>query len=223
MMDRNIPLWLNTALESLVTDARRVVGLVATQNGATVRIAARRGVILAAGGFEHNQAMRDEYLPKPTRAEWTVTPPSNTGDAIRAGQGVGAQVALMDHVVGADGFRDGPREAQSVVRRAQPAGCVMVNRMGNRFVNEAAPYSEVVYAMYADHQKSNANMPAWLVFDAEFRRKYPCGPLLPGMVRPDKSLPAAWAGTVYFRAKLSTLFPPKSRSMRRGYARLSGG
>ena len=45
-------------------------------------------------------------------------------------------------------------------------GCVMVNRMGNRFVDEAAPYSEVVYAMYADRQKSNANMPAWLVLDA---------------------------------------------------------
>ena len=78
-------------------------------------------------------------------------------------------------------------------------GCVMVNRLGRRFVDEAAPYSEIVYAMYADNEKSKANMPAWLVFDAEFRRKYPCGPLLPGMVRPDKSLPASWAGTVYFK------------------------
>ncbi|HEV2170356.1 MAG TPA: FAD-dependent oxidoreductase, partial [Candidatus Binatus sp.] len=70
MMDRKIPLWLNTSLESIVSDARRVEGIVATQNGKSVRIGARRGVILAAGGFEHNQDMRDEYLPKPTRAEW---------------------------------------------------------------------------------------------------------------------------------------------------------
>ena len=151
MIDRNIPLWLNTALESLVTDARRVVGLVATQNGATVRIAARRGVILAAGGFEHNQAMRDEYLPKPTRAEWTVTPPSNTGDAIRAGQGVGAQVALMDHAWWAPTvFVMGREKRRALFVERNLPGCVMVNRLGNRFVDEAAPYGEVVYAMYAD-------------------------------------------------------------------------
>ncbi len=152
MMDRDIPLWLNTALESLVTDARRVVGMVATQNGRTVRIAARRGVILAAGGFEHNQAMRDEYLPKPTRAEWTVTPPSNTGDAIRAGQGVGAQVALMDHAWWAPTvFVMGREKRRALFVERNLPGCVMVNRLGRRFVDEAAPYSEIVYAMYADH------------------------------------------------------------------------
>ena len=158
--------------------------------------------ILAAGGFEHNQAMRDEYLPKPTRAEWTVTPPSNTGDAIRAGQSVGAQVALMDHAWWAPTvFVMGREKRRALFVERNLPGCVMVNRLGRRFVDEAAPYSEIVYAMYADNEKSNANMPAWLVFDSEFRRKYPCGPLLPGMVRPDKSLPAAWAGTVYFKAE----------------------
>jgi 3-oxosteroid 1-dehydrogenase len=201
MMDRDIPLWLDTALDSLVTDARRVEGIVATQNGKPVRIAARRGVILAAGGFEHNQAMRDEYLPKPTRAEWTVTPPSNTGDAIRAGQGVGAQVALMDHAWWAPTvFIMGREKRRALFVERNLPGCVMVNRLGRRFVDEAAPYSEIVYAMYADNEKSKANMPAWLVFDAEFRRKYPCGPLLPGMARPDKALPASWTGTVYFKA-----------------------
>ena len=131
MMDRDIPLWLDTALDSLVTDARRVVGIVATQNGKPVRIAARRGVILAAGGFEHNQAMRDEYLPKPTRAEWTVTPPSNTGDAIRAGQGVGAQVALMDHAWWAPTvFIMGREKRRALFVERNLPGCVMVNRLG---------------------------------------------------------------------------------------------
>jgi 3-oxosteroid 1-dehydrogenase len=201
MIDRNIPLWLNTPFDALVVDARRVVGVVAAQNGKTVRIGARRGIILAAGGFEHNQAMRDEYLPKPTRAEWTVTPETNTGDAIRAGQSVGAQVALMDHAWWAPTVFIAGREKRRAlfVERALP-GCVMVNRKGHRFVDEAAPYSDIVYAMYADNQKSGANLPAWLLFDAEFRRKYPLGPLLPGMVRPDKSLPPKWLGSVFFRA-----------------------
>jgi 3-oxosteroid 1-dehydrogenase len=201
MMDRNIPLWLNTSLESIVTDARRVEGIVATQNGKSIRIGARRGVILAAGGFEHNQEMRDEYLPKPTRSEWTVTPPSNTGDAIRAGQGVGAQTALMDHAWWAPTvFVMGREKRRALFVERNLPGCVMVNRLGRRFVDEAAPYSEIVYAMYADNEKSKANMPAWLVFDADFRRKYPCGPLLPGMARPDKALPSSWLGKIYFKA-----------------------
>ncbi|HUA34338.1 MAG TPA: FAD-dependent oxidoreductase [Candidatus Binataceae bacterium] len=201
MIDRNIPLWLNTPLESLVTDSRGIVGVVANQNGKTIRIGARRGVILAAGGFEHNQSMREQYLPKPTRAEWTVTPEANTGDAIRAGQSVGAKVDLMDHAWWAPTvFIHGREKRRALfVERALP-GCVMVNRNGRRFVDEAAPYSDIVYAMYADNEKSGANLPAWLIFDAEFRRKYPCGPLLPGMARPDKSLPSSWVGSVFYRS-----------------------
>jgi len=201
MLDRNIPLWLEAPLDSLVADSRGVAGVIATRNGATLRIRARRGVVLAAGGFEHNQAMRDQYLPHPTSAEWTVTPSSNTGDAIRAGLSLGAQTALMDHAWWAPTlFVMGREKRRAVfVERALP-GCVLVNRKGARFVDEAAPYSDIVYAMYADNEKTGANLPAWLVFDAEFRRKYPIGPLLPGMVRPDKSLPANWLGKVYFRA-----------------------
>ncbi len=201
MIDRNIPLWLETSFDSLVSDTRGISGIVAIRKGASLRIRARRGVVLAAGGFEHNQAMRERYLPRPTSAEWTVTPAANTGDAIRAGLDAGAQVALMDHAWWAPTLFVAGREKRRAVfiERALP-GCVLVNRRGQRFVDEAAPYSDIVYAMYADNEKTGANLPAWLIFDAEFRRKYPMGPLLPGMVRPDKSLPADWLGTVFFRA-----------------------
>jgi 3-oxosteroid 1-dehydrogenase len=201
MMDRSIALWLNAPFESLIVDSRRIIGVTAKRDGKQVRIGARRGVILAAGGFEHNQQMREQYLPKPTRTEWTVTPEANTGDAIRAGLEAGARLDLMDHAWWAPTVFIAGREKRRAlfVERALP-GCVMINRLGKRFVDEAAPYSDIVYAMYADNEKSNANLPAWLIFDAEFRRKYPCGPLLPGMVRPDKSLPSSWLGSVFFRA-----------------------
>jgi len=201
MMDRNIPLWLNTALDEVVADGRHVTGVIAVQRGTQIRIAANRGVILGAGGFEHNQAMRDQYLPKPTSAEWTTTPESNTGDAIRAGQQIGAQLALMDMAWWAPTvFVPGKEKRRALfVERALP-GCVMVNKLGRRFVDEAAPYSDIVTAMYADHRASGANLPAWLIFDADFRRKYPCGPLLPGIVQSDSSLPKDWADKVYFKA-----------------------
>ena len=202
MMERNIPLWLNTPLEAVVDDGRRIAGVVARQQAKLVRIGANRGVILAAGGFEHNQEMRERYLPQPTNAEWTTTPPSNTGDAIRAGQQVGAKLALMDMAWWAPTvFVPGREKRRALfVERALP-GCVIVNRRGRRFVDEAAPYSDIVSAMYADNQATGANLPAWLVFDATFRRKYPCGPLLPGMVQSDSALPKDWEGKVYFSAE----------------------
>src|SRR5690606_30503317 len=58
-----------------------------------------------------------------------------------------------------------------------------------RFVNEAAPYTDIVYAMYEHNREDATSVPCWLVFDAEFRRKYPCGALLPGYAMPDGRLP----------------------------------
>jgi 3-oxosteroid 1-dehydrogenase len=85
------------------------------------------------------------------------------------------------------------------VERAAPH-CVMVNALGRRFVNEAAPYTDIIYAMYADHARTQANVPAWLVFDAQYRKRYPCGVLLPGSVQPDSRIPAGWLDNVIFRA-----------------------
>ncbi|WP_432262060.1 FAD-dependent oxidoreductase [Cupriavidus sp. TMH.W2] len=195
MMDRAIPLWLDTALQDLIVEDGTVRGVRAVQDRRTVEIRALRGVILAAGGFERNQAMREQYLPQPTRAAWSATPPNNTGDAIRAAQAAGAGVALMSHVWGAPTVHVQGEEKQRAlfIERAMP-GCLVVNGQGRRFVNEAAPYSEFVPAMYRDHEKTGSSVPAWMVFDATFRHKYPCGPILPGSVMPDRSIPASLAG-----------------------------
>jgi 3-oxosteroid 1-dehydrogenase len=85
------------------------------------------------------------------------------------------------------------------VERSLP-GCVVVNSQGKRFCNEAAPYTEVVYAMYREHEKNGGAVPAWMVFDARFRQSYPLGPMLPGSMQPDSKLPGNWEGTVYYKA-----------------------
>ncbi|MFT5605300.1 MAG: 3-oxosteroid 1-dehydrogenase, partial [Paracoccaceae bacterium] len=61
--DRDIPLWTETSMQSLIDEDGKVIGAVVTKDGKTLRIQARKGVLLAAGGFEHNQAMREQYLP----------------------------------------------------------------------------------------------------------------------------------------------------------------
>jgi 3-oxosteroid 1-dehydrogenase len=182
-------------MQDLVIEDGVVRGVRVEQGGRTVEIRALRGVILAAGGFERNPAMREQYLPQPTQAAWSATPPNNTGDGIRAGQAAGAAVALMSEVWGAPTLRVRGEEKQRAlfIERAMP-GCLIVNGQGRRFVNEAAPYSEFVPAMYRDHASTGCSVPAWMVFDATFRHKYPCGPIMPGAFMPDRSIPAALSG-----------------------------
>jgi 3-oxosteroid 1-dehydrogenase len=201
LLQRNVPLWLNTGLESVVEQNGRVTGVVAVQNGQTRRIGARRGVVLACGGFESNQQMREKYLHKPTRAEWTAAPPINHGDGIRAGAAIGAALKNMDLVWGSPTvYKPGaPQQVTLFVERGLP-GCVAVNKKGKRFANEAAPYPDFRNAMYEDDARGNGCVPCWLVFDATFRHKYPMGIFLPGQIEPDSKLPADWLDKAYFRA-----------------------
>ncbi|BAN46966.1 FAD-dependent oxidoreductase [Metapseudomonas resinovorans] len=204
LMERDVPLWLNCQLQRLIEEDGRVVGAELLREGRTLRVRARRGVVLGAGGFERNQAMRSQYHPQPSRSDWSATPPFNTGDAIRAGQALGAATALMDHSWWAPTTHVQGEEKQRAlfVERTLP-GCIMVNSIGERFVNEAAPYTDIVYAMYDNNREGASSVPCWLVFDAEFRRKYPCGALLPGYAMPDSRLPARLHG--YFHKADSLL------------------
>lgn len=200
---RKIPLWLNTPLQSLVTDSGRVTGVVVLKDGKPVQLLARKGVILGAGGFERNQAMREQYLPHPTSQGWTATPPeANTGDTILAGAAVGAQLHLMEHTWGVPTL-EVPKEEKFrplFVERSLP-GCMVVNARGERFLNESGPYPEFQQAMYANHAQTGGAIPAWIVFDATFRANYPIGPLMPASAVPDSRLRKSWLGKVYWKGE----------------------
>jgi 3-oxosteroid 1-dehydrogenase len=190
LMDRDIPLWLNTPARELLVEEGRVIGVAAEKNGRTIRIRARKGVVLAAGGFESSQAMREKYLPNPTRVEWTCTNPDNTGDAIHMGLELGAATDLMAEAWwGPTTVVPGEDRARMLFIEKSLPGSVLVNRRGERFVNEALPYVDVVKAIYQKNRPEASTIPCYLIYDANFRRKYPCGPFLPGGHQPDWALP----------------------------------
>ena len=201
LLQKNVPLWLNTGMDNLIEENGRVTGVVATQNGKTLRLRATRGVVLASGGFEANQQMREQYLPKPTSAQWTGAPPINQGDGIRAGLALGAKLGFMNLTWGSPTVHVPGAASQTTlfVERAMP-NCVIVNQKGKRFVNEAAAYPDVVTAMFEDHARGNGAVPAWFIFDGVFRKKYPAGLFLPSQMQPDSKLPPDWLDKVYYRA-----------------------
>lgn len=186
LMDRGIPLWLETPACELVIADGRVEGVVAEREGRRVRIRARKGVILAAGGFEGSQALREKYLPNPTRAEWSAANPHNTGDALLMGLAVGAATDFLDDAWwGPTTVVPGETRARMLVIEKGLPGSILVNQAGERFVDEAAPYIDVVRAMYEKNAPGAGSVPAYLVFDGRFRRSYPFGPFLQSSQQPD--------------------------------------
>ena len=177
---RNVPLWLETGLEQLVTEDGKLTGAIVNQRGTRLAVRARKGVVLAAGGFDKNQAMRDANAPLYPRAWLSGGVEGNTGDSIRIGEGVGAATlnlqsswaAPMFHVPGEPGGR------LCTIERALP-GCIMVAGDGKRYLNEAASYHIVGQQMARRQAEHGDAAPTWFVFDHRYRHKYPVGPLYP--------------------------------------------
>lgn len=176
LLDRRVPIWLNCPAGELLREGDTVVGLRVLRDGKPMAIRARRGVILAAGGFEHSQALRERFLPSPTSARWSAAHPNNTGDMLLAAQAIGAATALLDEAWWGPAITvAGEDRARMLFSERSMPGAIMVNGEGRRFVNESVAYTTAVQAMYRP-----GNLPAWLIFDARYKRDYPFGPLLPG-------------------------------------------
>ena len=185
LKERGGEVWLNSSMTSLITENGRVVGALIERDGQLVRVIAKTCVVLAAGGFEHDNAMREATLPKPTHSDWSAGQENNTGDAIKAAVKIGAATDLMQHAwwIPVVHIPEWPRPMGIFAERSLP-GLVIVNKEGRRFANEALPYLESGHSMYEAN-----SVPSWVVFDATFRKKYPFGPLGPGWATPDKFLP----------------------------------
>lgn len=179
-LQRDIPVWLSSPLVELITENGAVVGGVVDKEGKRMRMGARQGVMLAAGGFAQNDEMRQKYHPHPITTQWTSANPGDIGTALQAGVEVGAALALMDDAWwgpsvinpnGAAGFL--------LAERSLPHGFI-VDVGGERFMNESESYVDAGHDQYARNATVGA-IPAYLIIDSRHRRWYPFGMALPGM------------------------------------------
>jgi 3-oxosteroid 1-dehydrogenase len=192
----DVPVWLSTPLTNLVVENDRVVGVEIIRDGKPETLRATRGVLLASGGFEHNERMRKEYQQAPIGTEWTVGAVENTGDGIEAGMRLGAAVAFMDDAWWGPSIVL-PRGPYFCLAERSLPGCILVNQRGQRFVNEAAPYVDAVHAMYDTN-----SVPAWLIADQTYRNRY----IFAGL-GPRQPFPGRWykSGAVHRAATLDAL------------------
>ncbi|MBK3578193.1 3-oxosteroid 1-dehydrogenase [Streptomyces sp. MBT65] len=183
LQSAQVPVWLNTPLTDLYSENGTVTGAVVTSGGTAGLVRARRGVVVGSGGFEHNAAMRAQYQRQPIGTDWTVGAKENTGDGIRAGQRAGADLALMDDAWWGPTIPLPGTPYFCLAERTLPGG-LLINRAGSRFVNEAAPYSDVVHIMY-DRDGTAPDIPAWLIVDQNYRNRYLFKDVLPTFTFPD--------------------------------------
>ncbi|MFC1404144.1 MULTISPECIES: 3-oxosteroid 1-dehydrogenase [Streptacidiphilus] len=183
LLSANVPVWLNTPLVDLNVESGAVTGALVTQNGAQGLVKARYGVIVGSGGFEHNAAMRNQYQQQPIGTSWTVGAKENTGDGIQAGQRAGAALALMDDAWWGPAIPLPDQAYFCLSERTLPGGLI-INAGGSRFVNEGAPYSDVVHVMY-QRNPTAPDIPAWLIVDQNYRNRYLFRDVAPTLPFPD--------------------------------------
>ena len=193
VLKRNIPLEFNTQMVELVAEGDSVLGAVIECNGQRQRVRAAKGVILASGGFEKNQALREQYLPAPTNTTWSAGNPGNEGDALLAGLELGAKTRLMNDAWWTTTLcvPDEPAPRLAIMEKSFPGSCV-VNRDGKRFANESQNYMAFQKDLFKTHTEEHPNAPAWHVFDATFRENFMVGPLMTKAMKPDSQIPKKW-------------------------------
>ena len=195
-----LPIWTEAPVTELIVEGAngrgRVAGVVVHRGGKTLRVGARRGVLMNVGGFSRNQAMRERFQPQPTSDQWTNANFGDTGEVIEMAMALGAAVDCMDEAwwvvtsLGPDGkpprpggyAADGtPLPFMHHIDLSMPYS-IMVDQIGERFCDEAGAYMEIGQRMYRRQQETGRAVPSWVVMDSRQRRYYPWGTAQPGQV-----------------------------------------
>jgi 3-oxosteroid 1-dehydrogenase len=200
VIDRKIPAFVDSPVTELIAEGGAVIGVRARRNGKDFMVRAQKGVVLAAGGYDWHPEIAKYFEQLP---EWqSMCQPSVAGDAMVLGGELGAQVAAVPpanlglfygyNIPGEE------REGKPLWRGSWEGGfphAIWVNRAGQRFADESFYRDYLPKTRAWDGVKqTQPNFPPFLIFDSNFREKYPLGTFLPGQDIPEEV--AARAGTL---------------------------
>lgn len=200
------------AVNSLIEEGGRIVGVRAEQDGRAIEVRAREGVIVNVGGFSRNAAMRAGVTAGPTDTTWTSANFGDTGEVIQAMMEQGAATDCLDTAWwvitsrGLDGtWPEGALDPDGTVRPfmhhmdlAMPH-TMLVDQNGKRFANEAGSYMEVGERMYRRNRETGGKaIPSFTIFDQRNRDRYHWGTAMPGQT------PKQWLDSGYMK-KADTL------------------
>ncbi len=178
-IDAGVSLWNHAPMTGLLTEGRSVTGITVLREGRPVQVNARRGVVLASGGFSANADMRRRYIPF-AEHHVSLVPEGNTGDGLSKAQACGGRFDGDNHSNAGWVVVSVLREPDGRLRkfphlfldRGKP-GCIAVNQDGRRFGNEST--TNLVEPMHR-----SGSVPAHLICDDAFIHRYGLGLVRPG-------------------------------------------
>ncbi|MEP1606498.1 MAG: FAD-dependent oxidoreductase [Marinomonas sp.] len=191
-LDRGIVPQTGIETKRLIIEDGRVTGIAAQRGAEAFEMRANQGVVIATGGFEWDEDARQTFLKGPMDAP--ASPPTARGEGLALAMKAGAKLGNMTNgwwaptlVIPDTPWETGEQRANPVLIERTVPHSIMVNGAGQRFCNEAANYSALAGAFHAfDPQTYDyPNLPAWLIFDAQYVERYPIGTRLPGQPVPD--------------------------------------
>ncbi len=195
LLERGVEVRLSTPAGRLVTADGAVVGVAAEREGRTVTIGARKGVVLACGGFEWNPELVMTYIGYDVKP---LSPGGNTGDGLVMAIEAGARLANTTSYWGTPVMfdpeitRDGVEVPQFEWGRGEPSSFI-VNSKGKRFANEALPYNDFpkAFGIFDPQEQEFPNAgPCWQIFDAKVRAASRVLSMFPGEPDPDWAIKA---------------------------------
>ena len=197
---RKVSILFDARIVDVLGDRRGVKGARVRVGGKDINVTARKGVVLATGGYAHNRRLREAFMPRPVPVH-SMSHEGNQGDGVEIGERLGAATAPQQSTSGlwtpasivprSDGSKG--LFPHLVLDRAKP-GLIAVNSSGRRFVNEAVSYHDFVLAMFESH-KTVPTIPAWLICDTLFLEKYGLGVVYPGHRNPEKFVDSGYLAT----------------------------
>ncbi|HET8994198.1 MULTISPECIES: 3-ketosteroid-delta-1-dehydrogenase [unclassified Rhodococcus (in: high G+C Gram-positive bacteria)] len=205
VLNAKIPVWTETSLVRLVKDGDRVTGAVLEQNGREVTVTARRGVVLAAGGFDHDMEWRHKFQSESLVAGESLGAEGNTGDAIKVAQEIGADVDLMDQAWWFPAVAPAKQGRPPLVMLAERSlpGSFIVDQTGRRFTNESSDYMSFGQLVLERERAGDPIESMWIVFDQKYRNSY----VFAAGLMPRQPIPGSWfkAGIAHSGASAAEL------------------
>ena len=189
-----VDLRINSPVRSFILDDNGAVrGVVTEKDGKPWRVGANLGVLVNAGGFSHNQEMRDKYQPG-TSVEWTATPGGNTGEMILEMMKLGAAIGQMEEMVGnqmsippgvknhGDGIELSAVGGQMNITKPHS---IIVDQSGVRYMNKSGSYMEFCQNMLK-RDKTVPAVPSWWIVDQKYMDKYMYTATMAGTKKPQE-------------------------------------
>jgi len=175
-------------VRELIVEEGAVKGVVTVKDGRPWRVGARLGVLVNAGGFSHNQAMRDRYQPG-SQARWSMAIRADQGEMIEEMMRRGAAIAQMEESVGNQqtippGAEDSEFKPPAQSMTAKPHA-ILVDQSGVRYMNEGGSYMAYCKGMFERHKTVPA-VPSWAILDSQYLRKYMLAGTMPGSKKPQR-------------------------------------